>query len=321
MENESEHITITHSKTREKRRISQKLASEGHKTMGVFMDPLGKFADEHKYLRGKSSTFAIKMSATALKQREALEVFLRMFWSSLTYSSSIPTVTPKQANWIESPALCATLKKMGFEASTSQAVVWGDRDYGGVGMPSYFCEQGVAKVLRATAHVRDYSEARKLFLVGLSHWRTTAGTAKCPLLDHRDMPHLDFGWLTAVRNFLRYIGVKIHFPGLPTYAKPRLHDVNIMEAFMDVYTSAAQLRAVNRVRLYLRAHWLSDISNGAGTHILQNYMSRAAPRIPTRLHWPNQGCQSISDWSIWRTLLYKATLEDKSGKLEVPLGP
>ena len=162
-------VTITHSETHKAQDILSKSIHEGHKTMGVHLEPLGNFVSEQQYLRGKSAKFAVKMSAAVLRKCEAMEVYLRIFWRSLIYSACIPMVTTKQATWIESPAICATLKKIGFSSTTSRAVVFGAKSHGGLGFLTYFCEQGVAKVFMALSHVRDISDTCKLFLVGLSH--------------------------------------------------------------------------------------------------------------------------------------------------------
>lgn len=210
---------------------------------------------------------------------------------------------------------------MGFAATMSRAVIFGDQEFGGLSMTSYYCEQGIAKTLRAISHVRDDSNSSKLFIIGLSHWSTVSGTAQCLFTDHRSLPQLEQGWYTAVRSFIRRIEIKLHITVLPKRLNPRAHDINIMEAILDVCSESSKIRAGNRVRLYIWEHWISDITNGAWTHLLTKYFNRSAPRIPTKQHCPNQGCPGISDWSIWRTLLYKAVSADGSGRLVVPLGP
>ncbi len=50
MINSSGDFSITHIKTGEEQTIIQKLIHESHKMMRVFINPLGKYREEHQYL-------------------------------------------------------------------------------------------------------------------------------------------------------------------------------------------------------------------------------------------------------------------------------
>jgi hypothetical protein len=79
------------------------------------------------------------------------------------------------------------------------------------------------------------------------------------------------------------------------------------------------LDQINKCWLYLRAFFLSDITDGSGKYILQE----AWQGNPLNLHrvesWPNQGEPSPTMWQTWRSHLAKKILS-RGRRLCHPLG-
>jgi hypothetical protein len=96
-------------------------------------------------------------------------------------------------------------------------------------------------------------------------------------------------WFKSVREFLykTISDVKITDTWTPT--TQRMHDKCIMDALRDCNDTIR----INRVRIYLQASTIADITNAEGTHIMEysfggrNSRTTENPRKSTH-QWPRQ---------------------------------
>jgi hypothetical protein len=99
-----------------------------------------------------------------------------------------------------------------------------------------------------------------------------------------------------------------------------LYDHHIMQLILVVQPSQLELVCINKCWLYLRAYYVSDISDGSGTQMNDDAWvgKRSAT---TRAHsWPSQGQPTRLDWETWRKFLRLALLS-RGRRLKTPLGP
>jgi hypothetical protein len=100
-----------------------------------------------------------------------------------------------------------------------------------------------------------------------------------------------------------------------------VRDVPIMEGINTIELSSEELLSINKCRLYLRAWFLSDITDGSGVYVLQEAWNGDTQSHPLREKlWPNQGKPTKAHWHIWQQALQGAFL-GRGRKLRVPLGP
>eukprot|EP00957_Ditylum_brightwellii_P189960 14461429-Ditylum_brightwellii.AAC.1 len=78
----------------------------------------------------------------------------------------------------------------------------------------------------------------------------------------------------------------------------------LMDTFETAKPGTTTLDHLCRVRLYLEATTLADISNNSGKIILPWALTGKAWCRPT-IQWPNQKMSSKYSWQIWRRYLRK----------------
>jgi hypothetical protein len=95
-----------------------------------------------------------------------------------------------------------------------------------------------------------------------------------------------------------------------TLELPRENDVFIMETFYSLAIPRDDIKKCNHCRMFLRALYLSDITSGDGTQILEEAW-QGEPYIPPykSRSWPSYGKPPKTYWEIWRKWLKIAFLE------------
>ena len=97
----------------------------------------------------------------------------------------------------------------------------------------------------------------------------------------------------------------------------RIGDTMLMEAFIDSGYAIADLKAINRCRLFSRVSTLSDITTGDGKH-LTNFALKGHIHAVDNYSWPLQSRPPPRDWKIWRRLL-RQTFAPRFDLLHIPL--
>ena len=86
----------------------------------------------------------------------------------------------------------------------------------------------------------------------------------------------------------------------------RDEDQFIMECFRTRYSSPMALKRLNRVRVYLQALTLADVTTGDGTTIQQMAINARLDGCKSKYGWANE-CPSTADKSLWAEALQRVT--------------
>ena len=243
------------------------------------------------------------MTQSQIKPADALRVYQTRFLPAVTYSACIATFREAQQKSIFSPAVSALLWKLHCPMTMSQNVVFGSNLLGGIGIYAAECEFGLHKIRMLLGNTLDASDLSNLIQVNLGYFRLIAGTTDCPLkIANVEMPHLQGEWFCSLRTFLDAIDASMMIQNSTKLKPARERDVNLMDHVLH-HCSPEEICGFNRCRLYTRAVWLSDISNGHGSTLCPQYLKTPAERIPHNLAWPRQGNPSPRDWKIWQEVL------------------
>ena len=129
-------------------------------------------------------------------------------------------------------------------------------------------------------------------------------------------------WIGSLWKFCSDHGVALEADHHQAPAVQRDNDAYLMELFaarctFSTTTKLAQeeWRSLNRCRLFLQVLFLSDITNGDGTHIRRDYLLyNGSSRRPqnSRWEWPLQK-PTRSDWTRWVAALRQ--LSSREGRL------
>jgi hypothetical protein len=99
----------------------------------------------------------------------------------------------------------------------------------------------------------------------------------------------------------------------------RLEDKVLMSEFLLAGASKEKLLSLNWCRLYLKAYFLSDITNGYGTRITDDIWMGRYRSLSWHSSWPKQAPPLRHDWTIWRNFT-KHCFVSRGLKLQQPLG-
>ena len=300
-----------------------------HLTLGVWKSPAGNYQQQREHLLNKSRKWTASMRAATLTKDEATMSYTRIYIPSLRYGLGTCYLPPKDLLQIQRPAVNAILPKMGFNRHLPRAVVYGPADKGGLGLPSLIFEQGLQQLLFLARHLRSpLSPLRTLFQIGIEWFRMLAGYNSCPLFDtHLDLRHVEFApWFVSVQLFLRTINHTVDIPNLYCPQILRERDQPIM-TLPKAGFSQKELLLVNRCRLFLQVHMVSEICTARGGHLLQEaWRGEPIPHHTTLLLWPRQMRPATTAWRVWRRFVGQLlpagrfTLYSRSLPLIQPLG-
>jgi hypothetical protein len=163
-------------------------------------------------------------------------------------------------------------------------------------------------------HFRGQSQPGQLLQISLSWWQQQAGVPGSLLhYPTHPMTHLPYTWLTSIRNFLRRIEGSLSIPdhNSSVPSPTRVSDTHIMSVLIELPKILPhELRAFNRIRLYLGVTLLSELTTADGKYL--TYASWTGDRLRhSPLLWPCQGCPGVKSFQAWRRLLGRAFLRGR----------
>ena len=284
-------------------------ANSSHLTLGVWKSPAGNLEKQLQHLREKSAKWTQSMRSAPLTKDEALMSYSRIYIPSLRYGLGTCYFSPKDLLTIQRPAIRTILPKMGFNQHLPRDVVFGPRNLGGLGLPSLVFEQGLQQIQFIGRHLRSpTSPLRPLFQISLEWYRTLAGYTTCPLATpHLPISHVEGAkWYVSLQEFLSSIRHSLDIPNLLCPKKLRDHDQAIM-SLPQAGFSTQELLYINRCRLFLQVHTISEISTADGTHLLSSIWRGQQPTNSySKLLWPRQQRPFPLAWRAWRRFLAQA---------------
>ena len=169
-------IKIRDSQEGEETNISIKQSDESHKTLGVYENPSGDYADEHRRLQQKGHQIAQLIATTSLTPQEAMIFYRSTYIPSMVYSALVGTINQKTAEKIQSAPTIATLWSLGYNAHMPRAVVFGPTKYGGIGLRHLFIEFGKIKVKTILQHLRGNTQSGQIIMIYLQWAQLVTGT-------------------------------------------------------------------------------------------------------------------------------------------------
>ena len=312
-------ISLRDSETTEKYTIDTLDCSLPHKTLGCMECPTGDNAPEYRRLREKSSTLIRKASSIRVTPDAAFLFLRRIYEPALCYSGPTNVLSYTDLHRIHSPCLTTFLPPLGFPPTFPRAVVHGPPSTLGLGIPHLFTVMGMRKVSFLLVQLRLDRPLRRLILIYLRWARLYFGF---PALLRYPVPLIPYleneSWLGTLMEFLRSSSLGLHLSDLPSWTAPRESDFFLMVKATTLYDSPTILARINRCRIYLRATFLSDITNASGDRIpLPIWNLQCSFHHPWK--WPVQPRPGPRHLATWRRFL-RSLCRDSCKLLSRPLG-
>jgi hypothetical protein len=201
-------------------------------------------------LKAIAKLFARRIVTSSLTRWETWMAYFCVFFLQMKYTLPISHHSSTSLRRLQSPAVRATLLKLGFSRNTPLAVVYGAVDFGGMAFRDLAIEQGIEQLCLIIRHIRSDTEQGRLLLITLQWWQLLAGVSK-PLWENPTLPvtYLELNWLTSVRSFLLQSQSSLHIHDTMTdFPSPtRVHDKCIMDVINNIPSiTTTSLKAFNR---------------------------------------------------------------------------
>jgi hypothetical protein len=184
-------------------------------------------------------------------------------------------------------------------------IVYAPKEEGGLDIPNLYISQGTSRISFLQEHLGANTLSGELL-------RVTIEVAKVEVGIGRNLFSLDYKtynglltdtWIKDVWKFASEKAIGINDHVTKNISLQRDNDLYLMEIFTQHSFTNAELKHINRVRLYLQVTTLSDIMCGYGTSFHQAYRIQKQNGRPNRCIWPWQSKPGQRATSLWRRAL------------------
>jgi hypothetical protein len=266
-------------------------ATSTYKTLGAFVSPSGNVTEAVHRLKTQSLDYSTHVTGSHFSREDALWSYISYYIPQVGYSIPVLSLSEKECQTIQSPAVQAILPKMHINRNTSRAIVFGPTAYGGLGLPHLYPHSNFKKLTLFLGHLRLQDKTGKLIMIGLSHIQLIVGSGVLFLNQQYDKfgKEVPGGWLSSVWEFSSQISLTYQIVDHWIPHPQRQGDTFIMTLFRTLSLPSSTITILNRCRLYLQVITVADIASADGKLIVPWVKDglRHRDRFST-LHWPNQ---------------------------------
>ena len=295
-----------------------------YKLLGFHLSPTLSMSVQYNQLYHKAHKIANAISGSSVTRRESYLSYFAIFLPSVSYVLPLTTFTLQQCQSIQRKPVNIFLQKSGFPSTMHRSIVYAPRSCGGLGFKHLFTVQGISQITKLIQTLRTPGQSQTLLKLAITEWQIHSGCST-PLLLHPKQPckHLEGTWLSSTRTFLASINGSIQITDMYCPTSTIANDVSIMDSINQVpKLGRKRIMHLNFCRLHLQVHFLSEITNVNGTHLVSGFWSGDSPTLrpyPPRHRYPRQASPSAPIWSLWRSVLRKLFCYPRSTRLRCPL--
>ena len=134
-------INITDPDTIIKVPVTQKSCNDAHKTLGVYKTTIGDDTRQFEELLTKSKNLALSVSTSKLTRQQGRLSYNMIYIPTITYCLRACTFSQAQLDKIQAPALYKFLPAMGWNRTSSRAIIHGPEELGGFNIPPLYAHQ------------------------------------------------------------------------------------------------------------------------------------------------------------------------------------
>jgi len=201
-----------------------------------------------------------------------------------------------------------------------RAVLFGPTEYGGIGLPDLYCDQGYLQLRLLIGHLNLQNDLSRLIPILISNVQLFLGSATpffaLPASDY--LPWAPANWITSIWSFTSALKIcpEIFQHWCPPL--PRANDHPIMDLALSYQLAIPIIQSINRCRIHLKVFFLSDVVSSDRLTILPKVLNGLPPiDRESQLEWMTQLSPCHKDWNHWSTFFQYFT---RNGKLRNPLG-
>ena len=120
--------------------------TQGFRTLGVYITPSGRYAEQVKVLRRYAEEFKQQIAVSNLTPAEAYCCLMQYIRPKINYPFPCVSLTETECRRIQAPILEALLPKLHLNRHTSRAVLFAGPRSGGLGHPEKYTIPGIGNL-------------------------------------------------------------------------------------------------------------------------------------------------------------------------------
>jgi hypothetical protein len=297
-------------------------ASHGMNMLGVYMAPDGNQKDHIQELRRKAESWARNISDCNANREEIWTVLHRTIPFSIGYSLPAVTLSQSQCRYIIAPVYERGLPKAGISSTIPRAIQHGPWTMGGLDMMDPYLHMGVSQIESFVSNTWKQNPTGKLMEIALEDLELELGMYQ-PFDNHKLKIGLQFAttssWIKHILTFMVEHGIHTTM-GTPKWQPQRQRDRTIMDMALTSISHIPTLISINKIRMYMKVVWISDITMADGRHLDPRYLHHQETYpVHNNFCWPLKHSCTPQDWRRWCHWA-TAICGDQQMNLQSPLG-
>jgi hypothetical protein len=293
--------------------------TEATRALGILFSPTGQMHSHYKYLLGKCTEWANRISRCSLTRTETHTALITTIWKTMEYSLQSTTFTEKQCTKLANTVLYAALPRMGFCRNIDRRPIFSSKKFQGFGLKHPYFSQGLKKLQLLLNPTDPTSSLLITESIHMTQLECGLGPDFFSTPPDRFLPIIEHTWVSSLWKFLFDANITLHVTHTQCSGLRFPADRFLMDAFCQHY-QRMELRGINYCRIYLQVSTLSDILTMCGRRIRPNcWNGKYQQNSNDPSVWPNQPNPSKQLWVSWRQALQRTFNTDSNGLLLFPI--
>jgi hypothetical protein len=280
-------------------------------------------AAEVAYLVKKTKTWATSLQTRRIRTHDAWYCLTATIMKTVEYPLVATSLTKNQCGTMMTPLLKAGLHAIHVQRNMPLALVYGPTKFQGLGIQDPWATQLIEHIHVILRHCTRPTPTGTLLRSNMENLVLELGSAT-PFwqLNYHDWSMLaTHSWITRTWKDLHDSPLSLKGP-LTMTPSQRHHDQFLMDVFMTLHLTPAQLISLNNTHMYKQVIRTSDISSADGCSILPTTFTNSPPTHPTSFEWPRCSRPTDNDITLWIDTIRSCFLPPHAAhrRLTLPLG-
>ena len=305
--------------------ITQLAPDDARRGLGIVSAPDGLSTSQCNVLLTKARDWASSIRSSALNSTEIWLAYTAVLWPGLSYPLAVSSLSVLDLKLIQQTVSCIIRHSLGLNHSFPDALFYGAKRYGGLGIVPLVVQQCFLKLSLFSRHVRSGDNIGQALNISMDYTQLEAGcSTQFFRLDYSLFRHLlTDTWMSHLWEFLSLsniqlwhsASVKMWLPGLQ-----RVFDTNLVDLILASRFTLSHQRLINEWRMYFNALTVADLANCLGTCIsVDIYYEWKSLERTSILRWPIASRPHTSTLYIWQQFLDLLTIG--ASRIEATSGP
>ena len=297
-------------------------AHEASEMLGVWVAPDGNKNTLIEHQRNAAIAWGAKIKSGHPSQLEAWQALHSNLSAKLKYPLPACTLTEAECKSIFFPAIRAALPKAHVCTSIPSSICDCPKPFGGLGLSSLYHYQGTSRIAILCEQIHKQSPTGKLLLHNIEDVTLEAGLYGSLWDMPFDIISKYISRHSYIYDILRYNDENDIHLSIPHKAMhpPRARDKPLMQIASTHFTTVADLRSIQRVRMKLGVTHLSDITTADGRKLdMTMFDTNVQKHHKNDFDWPSKHHMNKKDVWLWRKFL-KMIFSSYNNSLPLRLG-